>query len=112
MAVPLAGAKVKAADLLGIFPGNTDSWTAYTPTLTQGATPSKTVEYAGWMKTGRLVTVALSLAMTATTPGTAANAVIIGLPSAAGTPVTFRSLGSAGIFDSSASLWYTGLAVW
>lgn len=110
MTLPLAGAKLRALDLATIFPGNTDAYTSYVPTLTQSATPTKTVEYAGWFKAGRWVTVSFSLSLTSS--GTAANAVIIGLPSAAGTPSTFRNLGNASIFDASSGTWYTGAAIW
>lgn len=110
MTLPLAGARIKAADLLAIFPGNTDAFTTYVPTLTQSATPTKNVEYAGWFKVGRWVTVSLSLAVTSA--GTAANAVVIGLPSAAGTPASYRNIGGGSIYDASANFWYTGAAIW
>lgn len=106
MSIPLAGAKVKAADLAAIFPVNTDAWTAYTPTLTQSVTVTKTVEYADYTKVGRLMVVQFSLAVTGA--GTAANAIVIGMPSGFDT-LNFRGIGSGGVFDASAGLWYTGM---
>lgn len=107
MPIPLAGAKIKAADLAAIFPQNVDAWTDYTPILAQSATVTKTVEYARFTKVGRLTAVQLSLSVTGT--GTAGNAVRIGMP--ANTP-NFRGIGVGAIFDSSASLWYQGIALW
>lgn len=41
MTLPLAGAKVRASDLLAVFPGNTDAWTPYTPAWTSlGVAPA------------------------------------------------------------------------
>lgn len=83
--------------------------TNYTPTLTQGATVTKTVEYAGYNRRGDYVFVDFSLAITGA--GTAANPVRIGLPPLAQIP--FRVLGGAiAIFDASAGFWYTGVPMW
>lgn len=105
MGVPKAGALAKASDWTTVFPLDTDAWTAYTPTLTQSVTVTKTVEYARYTKVGRLTIVQLSLAVTGA--GTAANAVVVGMPF---DTVNFRCVGTGGIFDSSAGLWYTGMA--
>lgn len=78
MTLPLAGAKVRASDLATVFPLNTDAWTDYTPTWTQSATISKTINYARYTKVGRTVHVRVS--MTATTSGTAANPIVCSLP--------------------------------
>ncbi len=69
--------------LLGAFPlGPPDvAWTSYTPTLTQGVALSKTVTYARYQRIGRLVIVVANLAITSA--GTAATAVLVGLPVAA-----------------------------
>lgn len=53
-------------------------WTPYTPTLTQGATVSKTVTRAAYVKVGRKVTVNFRLG--ATSAGTAGGAIAVGLP--------------------------------
>lgn len=108
MSLPLSGAKIRAADLLDVFPQNTEAWASYTPTLTQSTTPTYTVEYASYMKIGRMVTVQMSLGVTSA--GTAGNAVVIGLPTGIGNPVGYRMLGQAGIYDASASAWYLGMA--
>lgn len=108
----VAGQTPTAAELnaitTAIAPGGIGAWTNYTPTLTQSATPTYTVEYASYMKIGRMVTVQLSLGLTSA--GTAANAVVIGLPTGIGNPVGYRMLGHAGIYDASASAWYLGMA--
>lgn len=96
MTLPLAGAKIRAADLAAIFPQNTDAWTAYTPTLTQGATITKTVNRAAYTKVGRTVTV--SVFMTATSAGTAGQVLILGLPVA---PAADLQIGVCYITDTS-----------
>lgn len=110
MATPKAGAKVRAADWATVFPTDTDGWTNYTPVITQSNTPTLSVEYAQYMKIGRLVLVQISVGFS--TAGTASNLVLCTLPAAAGTPVHFRRLGGAAIFDASVSTWYEGMALW
>jgi len=87
------------------------AWTAYTPTLTQSATVTKTVSYAKYIKVGRMVTVSGVLAVTGS--GTASNQVLIGLPvtavSAVG-PLGIPIVGSGYIHDTSATAYYGGLA--
>lgn len=108
MAVPLAGAKILASDLATIFATNTDAWTAYTPTLTQSATVTKTVVRANYFKIGRFVLAQVNLTVTGS--GTAANEVRLGLPvSAAATGALPAGLGF--IYDSSAGLAYKAMAV-
>lgn len=82
------------------------AWTAYTPTLTQSATVSKTVNYARYQRLGRWVTVMVML--TASSSGTAANAILLGLPVAAeGTITNLTTLGMMNFFDTSAGLRHT-----
>ncbi len=107
MALPTAGAKILAADYLSIMALGDDAL-SYVPTLTQSATPAKTVEFANYTQVGDWCFVNVALSVTGA--GTAANAVVIGLP-----PLTFanfRVLGTGAIFDASASIWYQGAAVW
>jgi hypothetical protein len=96
--------------LLAAFPlnaaGLSAAWTSYTPTLTQSATVTKTVTYAKYMKIGRLVIVNLLLAVTGA--GTAANAVLVGLPVTAATGD--GSIGAGYIYDASVSTIYNGVA--
>lgn len=54
------------------------SWQNYTPTWTQSATITKTTNWARYYQLNKLVTV--SVKMTATSSGTANNAIKIGLP--------------------------------
>jgi hypothetical protein len=110
LTIPKAGAKVRASDWLSAFPTDTDGPTPWTPVVVQGATPTLTVEYAGFFKVGRHVTAPFSLAITGT--GTAANAVTVTFPAAAGTLVSFRNVGQGNIFDASASTWYTASLIW
>ena len=94
-------------NLNAIVPVGPDGWTSYTPTLTQSATVTKTVTYAKYMKVGRLVTVNLQLACTSS--GTAANAVVVGLPLAAAATAS-GVWGTGVVFDASANLNYGGIA--
>lgn len=110
MTLPLSGAKIRASDLATIFPTGTDAWTSYTPVITQSNTPTISVEFAQWMKIGRLLVVQLSVSITSA--GTAANAVLCTFPSAAGSIASFRRVGGGAIFDGSASTWYEGMALW
>lgn len=106
MAVPLAGAKILASDLLGIFSTDTGAWTTYTPTWTQSATISHTVNHAVYMKIGRLV--ATSVYLTATSAGTANNSVLVTLPVTAARAGMVVG-GGFFLFDASASTFYTGI---
>lgn len=105
MALPLAGAKVLAADLATIFPVGADDWPALTPTLTQSVAVSKTVEYAAYSRIGDLVLYQFSLAVTSA--GTAAQPIRVSLPPY--NLVAYRALGGQfAVFDASAGLWYIG----
>lgn len=89
--------------------GGTGAWTNYTPTLTQSAVVTKTVEYAAYKRYGDLVMFDFSLAITGA--GVAANAIRLGTPPLA--QIAFRALGgNFTVFDASAGIWYTGLPMW
>lgn len=77
----------------------TGALTAWTPGWTQGATITKTVAQATYSRVGRQMTANLN--MTATSAGTAANAILIGLPVAAAASV--QAVGIAILFDASSS---------
>lgn len=96
--------------LLGAFPlGPPDAaWTSFTPTLTQAATVTKTVTRAKYQRVGRLITASYELLVTGA--GTAANAVIIGLPVTA-VASNDNAIGSGFVFDASAVLMYQGVCV-
>jgi hypothetical protein len=79
---------------------------SYTPTLTQSATVTKTVEFASYHTVAGITSVVVSMNVTGT--GTAANAVLIGVPVAQS---SFRAQGQGAIFDASTSTWYHGVAV-
>lgn len=110
MAVFPAGHILTSADLDTLFPTGVGALTSYTPVIVQGATPTLSVEYAAWFKTGRKVTVYLSCALTGA--GTAANVVTCTFPAAAGTLVNYRQVGTGGIYDASANTYYAGIALW
>ena len=110
MAVPKAGAKVRATDWTTVFPTDTDAWPTYVPVITQSNTPTLTVEFAAYMKIGRLVNVILSVAPTSA--GTASQPVLCTFPPGAAAPAPYRLLGNAAIFDASVSTWYHGFALW
>lgn len=79
-----------------------EAWTAYTPTLTQSATVTKTVQYAKYQRVGR--TIHLAGRLDATSAGTAANTVVVGLPVAAAS--SLGVFGSGHIYDSSTTTRY------
>lgn len=61
--------------------GPLGAWTAYTPTVTQSATITKSVTYGFYMRVGRTIHGVFFL--TASSAGTAGNNVQVGLPVAA-----------------------------
>lgn len=69
----VSGQVLTAAELNGA-----GAWQDYTPTWTQSATITKTVNWARYTQLNKLVIV--SIKMTATGAGTASNAVKVGLP--------------------------------
>ena len=75
LAATIAGLKSRLNELESATIG---TWKAYTPTWTQSATITKTVNWARYTQIGR--TVHCSVKMTATGNGTGGNAVLIGLP--------------------------------
>lgn len=110
MSIPLAGAKVRAADLAAIFPLNTDAWPTYVPTFTQSATITKTVGVARYWKIGRWVHGEVNLS--ATSAGTANNEVQVGVPfTMAAGYVGHTSIGSGSIYDASANTFYSGSVI-
>jgi hypothetical protein len=68
-----AGQVLTAAEL-----NSTGAWTSYTPTWTQVATITKTVNWARYMQLGKLVEVHIK--MTASSAGTAGGLILVGLP--------------------------------
>lgn len=76
--------------------GLTATWTSYTPTLTQSVTVTKTVTYAKYLQLGSVVFVKVRLDVTGA--GTAANAVVCGLP---GTAANVSSImGGGSVYDA------------
>jgi hypothetical protein len=84
-----------------------DAWIAYTPTFTQGATITKTVQNARYKKIGK--TVVVQVYLIATSAGTAANIVYIGLPVNARTGNS-TTTGVAQIYDASTNIIYVASA--
>lgn len=74
--------------------------------ITQGATPTKTVAYAAWRRTGR--SILYQGIATFTGAGTSSNAIVLGLPvtmrTAAGGFI--RPIGGAILFNASDGLYY------
>ena len=85
------------------------AWTAYTPTLTQSVTVTKTVTYAKYQRVGRMINVQALLACTGA--GTAGNAVVFGLPVAAANATSLTPCGTFYLRDDSAGTSYHGAAV-
>lgn len=72
----VAGQVLTAAEL-----NSAGTWQDYTPTWTQSATITKTVNWARYMQLNKLVIG--SIKMTASSAGTANNKILVGLPAAA-----------------------------
>jgi hypothetical protein len=89
--------------LLAAFPLSVNAWTTYTPTLTQSGAVTKTVTYGKYQRVGRMITAAVLLSCTGA--GTAANAILAGLPVTAATPANV-AIGSGWILDASTSNLY------
>ena len=82
-------------------------WTSYTPTITQGATLSKTVNYAKYKQFGKILYV--NIALTITSTGTAGNRIRVSLP----LPIIDSNvtvLGSGYYFDAGTAH-YSGTAI-
>lgn len=89
-----------------------EAWTDYTPQIDQGATTNiaKTVTYARYIKSGRMVTVGLNLALTA--GGTAGAAFTVTTPVAASASIgSLLPAGSGYFFRSSSGVVYPMLVV-
>lgn len=85
--------------------------TTFTPTLTQSATPTKTVTRASYWRGGGGIHGDARLAVTSN--GTAANAVVVGLPAASHASYSVNDvIGDGWVFDTSAGFYYYGLLVW
>jgi hypothetical protein len=82
------------------------AWEAYTPTLVQGVTVTKTIAYAKFCRLQKLCIVNLDLNVTSA--GTAAAAISIGLPltAVAGT----QQIGSGFVYDQNINALYSGPA--
>lgn len=86
--------------------GNTTAWTSYVPTLVQGVAVTKTIQFAEYQLSGpALKTVSCQFSMTATSAGTAAAPVVVGLPVSSffGSPLT---PGMIDVYDVSATTKY------
>ena len=80
-------------------------WVDYTPTLTQGVAVTKTTSYARYCQIQTLIVVEIFLI--ATSAGTAANGVRVGLPVTAKN--TGQLFGSGLIYDASTNTMYNTL---
>ena len=82
------------------------AWTTWTPTVQQGVGVTVTVNHAVAYRSGRLIIA--SFRLTVTGSGTAGQGVGVSLPENAAR--TSGNVGYGGIFDTSATLSYTGIA--
>jgi hypothetical protein len=81
-------------------------WVDYTPTLTQSATVTKTINHARYCQIQKLIVVEIFL--TCTSAGTAGNGVRVGLPIASKN--SGAQLGSGLIYDASTNTMYNILS--
>lgn len=89
----VAGQVLTAAEL-----NTAGAWESYTPSWTQSATISKTVNWARYTQLGKWVQG--SIKMTATSAGTANNKILVGLPVTAS--ANNMIIGSMFLYDASA----------
>lgn len=108
MAVFPAGHILTSADFDTMFPVGLGQWQGYTPALNQGVAVAKTVNYARYMKVGRLVVASFYLTVTGT--GTAATVIEVGTPTT-GVNVGLPGWGNGMVFDSSVSTFWHGPAI-
>jgi hypothetical protein len=103
----VAGDVLTAAELNGIG----EAWTSYTPTLTVGVNVTNTVQYAKYTQVNKLVFVSVSLSCTSA--GTAANVINITLPitAATGGGSFGAPIGAGGFYDASTTVQYNGTVV-
>lgn len=106
MALPLAGQRIKAADLAAIFPLGVDGSTPYVPTWTQSVVVTKTTVVAQYNKVGRWVDAYFHLS--AAGAGTALNAFSVTVPVTAAANASGQVCGEFFLFDASISTIYTG----
>jgi hypothetical protein len=78
------------------------AWVDYTPTLTQSATVTKTINHARYCQIQK--TVIVQIYMTATSAGTAGQIVAVGLPFTAKNNGAF--IGSGFVYDASTNTMY------
>ena len=94
-----SGAVLPAATLQSIGA----AWVDYTPTLTQGVAVTKTISYARYCQFQK--TIIVQVLLIATSAGTAAAEVAIGLP-LTGTGSLNRANGTGFVYDASANVIY------
>jgi len=81
------------------------AWVTYTPTITQGATITKTTIYAKYSQVNKLVTFIGRFDLTSA--GSASNELQVSLPINNNNPDTTGMIGSALFYDASAGRFYT-----
>lgn len=79
------------------------AWESYTPTLTQSVTVTKTINVAKYCQLQK--TIICDISLTATSAGTAANEVTVGLPIATAA-TTNRVIGTGFVYDASTGTVY------
>lgn len=85
------------------------AWETWTPTVVQGATTfGTTIAYAKYARLQKIVVAVYGLTIASGT-GTAANSITVSLPIALASTVN-QGIGSAWIYDSSATQPYAGIA--
>ena len=84
-------------------------WTSYTPSLSQGASVTKTIENSKYSRYGSLVVGNVSVALSSA--GTAASVIASSVPVAAAMTATNPVIGNYTFYDLSATTYYCGAVV-
>ena len=98
------GAVLSESDINTYLMGEGGGWSTWTPTLAQSGTVTATVNHAVYGRWGRMIVAIFRLTVTGS--GSGGSAVTVSAPVTAAR--TFMTCGQGGIYDSSATLNYTG----
>lgn len=105
----ISGDVLTASDINTYAMHEGGAWTTWVPVITQGATPTLTVNRAVYARAGRLIHFQAVLALTSS--GTSSNNIAMTLPVASATSLQRLPVGGYTFLDISAGQWMHGVAV-